>query len=72
MSYADVLVLDEVKLRYESCGRHTAHANQRSPFYLYFQEVEIVGCKFLNTLVNYFVVCTYFWMLCEGENCIIS
>ncbi len=23
-------------------------------------------CKALNTLFNYFMACTYFWMLCEG------
>ena len=26
-----------------------------------------VVCKALNIIVNYFMVCTYFWVLCEGE-----
>ena len=26
-----------------------------------------VVCRTLNIIVNYFMVCTYFWVLCEGE-----
>ena len=26
-----------------------------------------VVCRALNIIVNYFMVCTYFWVLCEGE-----
>ncbi|XP_059097842.1 diuretic hormone receptor-like isoform X2 [Tigriopus californicus] len=31
-----------------------------------WSEVSLVACKVLQTLVQYFTVCTYFWMLCEG------
>ncbi|XP_059093094.1 diuretic hormone receptor-like isoform X2 [Tigriopus californicus] len=31
-----------------------------------WSEASIVACKVLHTLVEYFTVCTYFWMLCEG------
>ena len=26
-----------------------------------------IACRALNIIVNYFMVCTYFWVLCEGE-----
>ena len=35
---------------------------------MFSQEAELVGCKVLNTVIAYFMVCTYFWTLCEGSN----
>lgn len=32
-----------------------------------FKADQVLACTLLNTLFNYFMVCTYFWMLCEGE-----
>lgn len=47
----------------ETANNHT----QPNYSYLLFKEISLFACKVLKTLVQYFTVCTYFWMLCEGK-----